>query len=192
MSICVTCGVDQETGLRVGLEDDLVPAPRPRMTGPPLHIAIIGGLLGVGALILLITSLINSVGGGDSLRNYGWLCLAMVSGFGIFAVVQFIRLKSAKLLMVALTLGVIVNLLALIALPLVSAYLVDKDQQVIRHRSDDPNDADIKIKATQEVMDVRSINLGITFMVIYAALAVYLMSPAVKKPLHRANASESW
>src|SRR5262245_33039765 len=26
MSICASCGVDQETGLRIGLEDDLVPA----------------------------------------------------------------------------------------------------------------------------------------------------------------------
>src|SRR5579875_2827588 len=47
MSICVTCGTDQETRLRVGLEDDLVPPPPPPATGPPLHIAIIGGLLGV-------------------------------------------------------------------------------------------------------------------------------------------------
>ncbi len=192
MSICVTCGVDQETGLRVGLEDDLAPPPPPPPSGPPLHIAVIGVLLGVGALLMLIVSLINSVGGGDSLRNYGWLCLAVVSGFGLFAVVQFIRLKSAKLLMVALTLGVIIDLMALIAMPLVLAYVGDSDQVVAQIQSDNPDDADIQIKPVEDRIDTRNLSLGITFLVVYAVLAVYLMSPAVKKPLLRANATQSW
>ena len=68
MSICVSCGVDQETGLRVGLEDDLVPPPPPAPSGPPLHVAIIGGLLGVAGLTLLILSLIRSVGGAEGGR----------------------------------------------------------------------------------------------------------------------------
>ena len=63
MSICVSCGVDQETGLRVGLDDDLIPPPPPRPPGPPLHVAIIGGLCGAAGLILLIFSLVRSVGG---------------------------------------------------------------------------------------------------------------------------------
>ncbi len=117
--------MDQETGLRVGLEDDLAPPPPPPPSGPPLHVAIIGALLGLGALVLLILSLIRSLGGAEGWQNYGWLCLAVVSGFGIFAVVQFVRLKSAKLLMIALTLGVVVNLMALIAMPLIIANLQD-------------------------------------------------------------------
>ncbi len=32
-------------------------------------------------------------------------------------------------------------------------------------------------------------SLGFTFLVVYALLALYLMSPAVKKPLHRASAA---
>jgi hypothetical protein len=192
MSTCVSCGVDQETGLRVGLEDDLAPPPPPPPSGPPLHIAVIGGLLGTAALILLVLSLIKSVGPAENWQNYGWLCLALVSGFGIFAVVQFIRLKSAKLLMVALTLGVIINLMTLIAMPLILPYIGDPSQTVLPNRSDNPEDADIRIKSPEELIDVQSLELGITFLVIYAVLAVYLMSPAVKKPLLRANASQSW
>src|SRR5262249_52406108 len=70
MSICVSCGTDQEPGLRVGLDDDSAPPPPPTPAGPPLHIAVIGGLLGVGALILLILSLIKSVGEAETWQNY--------------------------------------------------------------------------------------------------------------------------
>ncbi len=131
MSVCVSCGVDQETGLRVGLDDDLAPPPPPPLSGPPVHVAVIGGLLGVAAITMLIFSLARSVGGPGGLQNYGWLGLAIVSGFGIFATVQFVRLKTAKLLMVALTLGVVIDLMAMIALPLIQANLEDQDRMIV-------------------------------------------------------------
>lgn len=191
MSICVTCGVDQETGIRVGLDDDLAPPPPPAPSGPPLHVAIIGAMLGIGALIMLILSLINSVGGAGGWQKYGWLCLALVSCFGIYAVVQFLRLKTAKLLMVALTLGVVINLMALIAMPLILSNWV-MGQTVEEFRSDNPEDAGILIKPPEDQLDIRSIEVGVTLLVIYAGLALYLMSPAVKKPFQRANATVTW
>jgi hypothetical protein len=187
MSICASCGVDQETGLRVGLADDLAPPPPPPPSGPPLHVAVVGGLLGVAGITLFILSLIRSVGGQGGWQNYGWLCLAVVSGFSIFATVQFIRLKTAKLLMIALTLGVVIDLMALIAMPLIVANLEDPDHVVTPHHSDDPDDSGVRIKPFEERLDTQSMTLGVTFLVIYALLALYLMSPAVKKPLHRAN-----
>ena len=63
MSICTACGVDQDTGMRVGLDDDLVPPPPRAATGPPLHIAITGFLCGLTSLLLLVLSLIQSVRG---------------------------------------------------------------------------------------------------------------------------------
>lgn len=30
MSVCMSCGLDQETGVRVGMDDDLIPPPPPR------------------------------------------------------------------------------------------------------------------------------------------------------------------
>lgn len=190
MSICVSCGVDQETGLRVGLEDDLIPPPPPPPSGPPIHVAVVGGLLGVAALILLVVSLLQSVGGAAGWENYGWLCLAVVSGFSVFAVVQFVRLKTVKLLMVALTLGVVIDLLAMIAMPLILANFSDNDQVVSPIKSDDPDEAAVQIKPFEERLDTRRLSLGVTFLVVYALLSVYLMSPAVKKPFQRANLSE--
>jgi DNA-directed RNA polymerase subunit RPC12/RpoP len=186
MSVCVSCGVDQETGMRVGLEDDLAPPPPPAPSGPPLHVAIVGGFLGVGALILLILALMNSVGGAEGVQNYGWLCLAVAAGFGMFAVVQFVRLKTAKLLLVALTLGVVINVMTLIAMPLVQANW-ETDETVQTVPSDDPDDSGVQIKPFEERLNTQRISLGITFLVLYAILALYLMSPAVKKPLQRAN-----
>lgn len=192
MSICVTCGVDQETGMRVGLADDLAPPPPPPPSGPPIHVAIVGTLLGAGALVLLIVSLVRSVGAGEGWQNYGWLCLALISAFSMFAAVQFIRLKTIKLLMIALTLGVVINLLALIAMPLALANFGDAEPVVAPVQADDPDDSGMIIKPFEDRLDTQSLFLGITFLVVYAGLAVYLMSPAVKKPFHRANASASW
>jgi hypothetical protein len=194
MSICVSCGVDQESGMRVGLEDDLAPPPPPAPSGPPIHVAAVGGLLGVGTLILLVLSLVRSVGGEKDWENYGWLCLAFVSGFGIYAVVQFIRLKTVKLLMIALALGVVIDLMALIAKPLVLAHFAEAESVVtqVEVPSNDPDDAGVHIKSAEERLDKGSFVMGVTFLVIYAVLSVYLMSPAVKKPFQRANALGSW
>ncbi len=195
MSICVACGVDQETGMRVGLADDLAPPPPPPPSGPPVHIAAVGGLLGVAALILLILSLVRSVGGGDSLLTYGWLCLAVVSGFALFSVIQFIRLKSAKLLMVALTLGAVINVLALVVLPLAEATWEDSGQviQSVNQPDDDPDSLGVQFnKPLEDRIDTRRITTGITVLILYAGLSIYLMSPAVKRPMHRSAASESW
>ena len=185
MSICVSCGTDQETGLRVGLEDDLAPPQPPSPQGPPVHIALIGGLCGTAGLILLILSLMNSVGGAGGWQNYGWLCLAMVSAFGIFASVQFIRGRSVKLLMTALTLAVFIDLMTLVAMPLIQANLLDDTDKIIKPvNSDDPDVLDIAITPLKERIDSRSITLGISFIVVYAILSLYLMSPPVKKYLH--------
>jgi hypothetical protein len=180
--------------MRVGLEDDLAPPPPPAPSGPPVHVAVVGGLLGVAALILLVFSLARSVGGEQGLQNYGWLCLALVSGFSIYAVVQFIRLKTVKLLMVALALGVVIDLMVLITMPLVMAHFAEGDNVVtpVTVPSNDPNDAGVQIKPFEERLDTGSLTMGVTFLVIYAVLSIYLMSPAVKKPFQRANALGSW
>ncbi len=184
MSICVSCGTDQETGLRVGLEDDLAPPPPPPPQGPPVHVALIGGLCGTAGLILLILSLVRSVGNTGTWQNYGWLCLAMISAFGILASVQFIRGRSAKLLMVALTLGVVIDLMALIALPLIQANFEDSEKIIKSVHSDDPDISDIEIQPLEDRIDAQPIMLGIMFIVIYAILSLYLMSPPVKKYIH--------
>ena len=132
MSICVTCGVDQDTGMRVGLEDDFAPqAPAPP-TGPPLHIAIIGFLCGLAGILFLVAALVQSVRGEAGTTQYGWLCLAVVSGFGIYGAVQFFIGRSVKYLMLALTLGVFIDVVSLIALPIYQATFADQEIVVTR------------------------------------------------------------
>src|SRR4051794_10265329 len=167
MSICVACGVDQETGLRVGLEDDLAPPPAPPATGPPLHIAIIGFLCGLASSVLLVSALIQSIRDEPGATQYGWLCLALVSAFGIFGAIQFYIGKSPKYLMLALTLGVLVDLLALIALPIYQAYFPDQGRVVINRDPVKPgglkaaDEEDVVIKPRVEQMDHFKINSGL-------------------------------
>lgn len=184
MLTCISCGLDQETGQKVGLDDDLIPPPPPRPTGPPLHVSIVGGLCGTAGLILFLLSLIKSVGGPEGWQKYGWLCLALVSGFGIFACVQFIRGKSVKLLMLALTLGVVIDVLALVAMPLILANFGDTQDIITNVKPEDPDSSDIAIKPYEDRIDIQSIKYGITFIVIYAFMSVYLMLTPVKKYFH--------
>ena len=140
MSICPSCGLDQETGMRVGLDDDLAPPPPPRPTGPPIHIAVTGFLTGITSVILLVLSLIQSVRSGGGITQYGWLCLALVSAVGIYGAIQFYIGKTTRFLMLALTLGVFVNIVSLIALPIIQANFDDHDFVVHHDRpKDDPD-----------------------------------------------------
>jgi LSD1 subclass zinc finger protein len=179
MSICASCGTDQETGARVDLEEDIAPPPPPQVSGPPFHVAIIGGLCGVGGLILLLSSLIQSVRGNSGLERGSWLCLAGVAAFGIFACVDFIRGRSVKLLMFALSLGVVVDLMVLIGLPLYEAYA--DTSQFITRPIDDPGAADVGIRSEEDRLDSRRIKLGVALLLLYAVLSVYLLSPPVKR-----------
>jgi hypothetical protein len=182
MSICASCGTDQETGMRVGLEDDFAPPPPRATPGPPFHVAIIGGLCGVGGLILFLLALIQSVRGNSGFERGSWLGLAAVSGFGIFACVDFIRGRSVKLLMLALSLGVLVDLMALIGLPLYEAF-ANTEQFVTKPVADDPNAAAVGLRTEEERLDARRIILGVGLLVVYAILSLYLLSPPVKRHL---------
>jgi hypothetical protein len=166
--------------MRVGLDDDLAP-PRPRLSeGPPLHISIIGTFCAATAVILLILAVIQSVNEKSRLEYLCWISLALVSGFGIYAAVEFIRGKSVKLLMLALALGVVVDVMTLIALPLIQANLAD-DMVDQNATSTEIDDAPVRIKPLEDRLDARRIQAGVGVLLVYAILSLYLMSPPVKK-----------
>jgi hypothetical protein len=193
MSICSACGTDQETGMRVGLEDDLIPPPPAPAQGPPLHISIIGTFCIVAGLILLILAIIQSVTETSRLEYACWLSLALVSGFGIYAAVQFIRGKSVKLLMVALSLGVVVDLMTLIALPLIEANFAAPDQIIdLNAKPGEVDDAPLRIKSLEERLDAKRIQAGAGLALVYAFLSLYLMSPPVKKYIQSRAAREAF
>jgi hypothetical protein len=184
MSICGACGTDQETGMRVGLEDDLAPPPPPLPQGPPIHVATIGGLCIAASLVLLTMAVMGSVRVASSLENWGWLCLAVIAIFGIFAAVQFIRGKTAKLLIVALSIGAVVDVMVLIALPIVQANFEDADKIITVIRPEDPEDANMRIKPLEDRIDAPRISLGIALILVYTVLSLYLISAPVKRYVH--------
>ncbi len=195
MSICTVCGVDQDTGMRVGLDDDLVPPPPPPPTGPPIHIAVIGFLCGLTAVLLLILSLIQSVRTQAGTTQYGWLCLALVSAFGIYGAVQFFIGRSVKFLMLALTLGIFVDAMALIALPIYEATFADQEVVVAnvpkKDTPDSLDDEDLQIKPIADRLDLQRIEGGLIVILLYALLSIYLMSPPVKRYFIRRAAMDS-
>ncbi len=184
MSICTTCGTDQETGLRVGLDDDLAPPPRPPPEGPPFHVSIIGGLCIAAALILLSFSVRESVLTQSVVEQCAWLGLAAVAIFCITASVQLIRGKSAKMLIVALTLAVFVDVGALIALPIIRANFEERETIITHAQPEQPTDVSMKIKPVEDRIDTNRITFGVILIVIYALLSVYLISRPVQRYIH--------
>jgi hypothetical protein len=193
MSICSTCGTDQDTGARVGLDDDFAPPPPPPPSGPPLHIAIPGMLCGLAGVVLSIVALIQSARVDPGLYQYAWMSLGVVAGYGIYGAVQFVRGRSIKNLLMALTLGVIVNIIALIVLPIFEANFVAREDLAIQVTAPRAGDeaaelADVEIKPLADRLDQTRLKLGVTLIFVYAALSVYLNSPPVKRYFARRHA----
>jgi phage FluMu protein Com len=185
MSICISCGLDQETGIRTGLDDeDLLPSGPPPSQGPPIHVAIVGGLCTAAGVILVLLAVTQSVRGNSDWRQYAWLSLALISAYGIYSSVEFIRGRTARLLMVSLMLGIIVDVMAMVALPLVEVFLDDPQQIVVMEAKPDLEDSHVRIKPPEERIDTQRIIAGIGMIVVFAVLYMYLMSPPVRKYIH--------
>ncbi len=172
--------------MRVGLDDDdLIPPPPPRPSGPPIHIAITGMLCGLVSVVLLLLAAIQSVRGEPGTSQYGWLCLALVSAFGVYGAFQFYIGRSVKYLMLALTLGVFVAAMSLIALPIYQATFADQEAVVQRvQKKDDADsldDEDVEIRPITDRLDFARVESGLGVIFVYAMLSVYLLSPPVKR-----------
>ena len=176
MSICGTCGLDLETGARIDLADELGTLVGPRRpSGPPIGVWIVGMISMAASVIFAIISLLKWQGG-----QAGYVFLLLVCLFGGYAALQFLRSKSVKLLLIALTLGVVVNVIALIALPVYNASIqVDVHQKKVDPNS--PDDEDIAITNISERLDINELSWGIAILVTYAAVSLYLNSPSVHR-----------
>jgi hypothetical protein len=179
MSICQTCGLDLDTGMRVGLEDDLSPPPAPRAEGLPLAMTIVGVIALAAAASLLVLSIVFWFQGVPGTHYF-----VPVAGFGIYAAVQFLRGKSVKLLLIALTLGAVIDLLALVALPI---YNAQAETQVVQRQgpTENPDDEDVIIRPVADQLDTNRLTLGLTVLGLYAAVSIYLLSPHVQKQFRR-------
>ena len=174
MSLCSTCGLDLETGIRVSLEDDPVSA-APRRPPLPLIVSIVGAISLLGSVIFSIATASLWVRGYEGFQYFVPICL-----FGVFASVQFLRQKTVRLLLVALTFGVAIDVVALIAMPIYRAH-VDTAESVQTVAPLDPDKADLIIPSVVERLDTQSVTLGICLIVVYAGAAIFLLSPPVQR-----------
>lgn len=189
MSICSACGLDQETGLRVGFEDQFAPPPPPPPSAPPIHVLLVGGLCVAGGAILAILSVVQSTHAGSQLENASWVCLALTALFCVFAAVEFVRGKTARLLLLAVALGSLVDVAALIALPIIQSNFDEPEHIVVPAQSTDLNDEDVAILPPEQRLDIGRVVFGIVMLFVCAILTLYLLSPAVKKFMHVRAAS---
>jgi DNA-directed RNA polymerase subunit M/transcription elongation factor TFIIS len=173
MSLCNTCGLDLETGTRIDLTEDIGTMPAPlRDTGPTIGGWIVGGLSICAGVIFSIVSLIEWQKG-----QAGYLFLIPVCLFGVYAAVQFLRSRSVRLLIVALTIGVGVDVVALIVLPVLEALTHVEPVKINQPDAD----AEIAFRNPADQLDQNKLMLGIMLIVSYAAISVYLNSPGVRR-----------
>ena len=174
MSLCATCGLDLDSGrfvAPVDRADELLSDRRPMSRrGMPIGVGIVGGLAAAGSLVLIVVALVRWLGG---LPGAGFL--APLGAFGVHAAIRFLRGRSIKTLMLALTLGAMLDLAVLIAMPIVAANV---------------ETAVVEVEPTVEVIqpiteriDAGRIGLGIGGLVLYAATSFYLLSPAARHHL---------
>lgn len=186
MSICPACGTEQESGQFIGLDEDLFPPPPPGPTGPPIHVAIVGMICGLVGVVLALLSLIQSARGAEGVYQYGWIALGAVAAYGVYGSVLFVQGKSVKNLMLALALGLFVNIVSMIALPIFEANFEHNEQVVVKidNPLEDPNPdevADYQFKPLVDRLDQQRITWGVVIVIVYAGLSVYLNSPMVKR-----------
>jgi len=180
MSICQKCGLDLESGARVDLNDDLSPPPPPKPPGLSIPMAVVGALCLAVSVALTGYALYKWNGGLDGAIYFVPLAL-----FGAAASVQFLRAKTAKLLLVALTLGAVMDLTFMIAYPI---YVANAEAApIVRPISneDDPEIEKEMIKPLAERLDTDTMGKGIALLVLYAGVSIYLISPGVQRRMRK-------
>ena len=173
MSLCSKCGLDLETGSRIVLDEDLMPEAPKRAGGPPLPVTVIALISLLGCLLLAVYSTMQWKRGTD-----GWQYFIPVCLFGAFAAVHLLRGHTAKLLIVALSLGAMVDVVAFIALPIVQA---NEETKIEQRPVDDDEFENVAIQPITERLDTNKLSLGIVNLILYAAVAAYLSSPGVRR-----------
>ncbi|MEW4568418.1 hypothetical protein AB1L88_11175 [Tautonia sp. JC769] len=189
MSICPRCHLDLETGLRDESFDLLEEAPALPPPPIPFGVLIVGfisGLVGVGLAIASIALYLTQP---ELPHRWGFLLLAAVSAFGVFAAVRLIRNRSARFLIAALLLGGLINVVALIVMPIVVASTapVDAFQSVPPPGDSPPPDAVFvpRIVPLTERIAWEQVNLGLAILAVTVIVSIYLTTPEVRRYTQR-------
>jgi len=183
MSICSSCGLDLESGHRTLLDDDdLMPSAPVRAQGLPIPVTVIALVSLVGSLMLAAYSAVQWL----SLGVNGFQYFVPICLFGTYSAAQLLRGRSAKLLIVALTLAAVVDLVALIAMPI---YLANEQMTTVENQvtADDDDLARIAIQPITARLDSQRLSLGIAGLLLYAGVTTYLASPSARRGIERAS-----
>jgi hypothetical protein len=180
MSLCQTCGLDLETGKRVSLVEEYIPPSAPRDEGIPAPVAIVGFLcLGVSVLCTLLAFL-KWMGGAS-----GAIYFIPIAGFGIYASIHYLRHHTPRLLLIALTLGAMIDLAGFVALPLYNGIIDDSPIIPIvkpeapagePENTAEPSAEEPVGRPVAERIDANQLTLGITLLAAYAVISIYTLS----------------
>lgn len=179
MSLCQTCGTDLETGARVDLLSDLAPQPIRRVESLPIALTVVGGICASLSGALALAALVGWLNGQAGLQYFIPIAL-----FGVHASVQLLRRRSTKLLLIALTLGALIDFAGLIALPIYDAQA--RTAMIARTEGFEDPDVEIEyIKPLAERIDQQRITSGIAVLLAYAVISIYLLSPSVQRQFRK-------
>lgn len=181
MSLCSKCGLDLDTGKRhapLEIFEDAMPVAH-RAPTPPFGVLMLGSLCSFGFLLLALISLVHWSRG-----ITGAPFLLVIWMFGLFGGVQFLRRKSIRPMLLSLSLTVAVGSVYLIALPIFYANMPpelapvtdDSITTTVTELTEGP-----QIKSIAESLDLNRITWGIGSLLSYAAVAVYLNSPGLRR-----------
>lgn len=184
MSLCSRCGLDLDTGQRhapLDIFEEEMPA-APQASLPPLGVLLVGSLCSIGFLLLATIATAHWFKGMVEAP-----ALLVVWLFGLFGSVQFLRQKSIKKVFLATSVAVVIGAFYLIALPV---YYANNPPSPVAESSgfEKPQETigeNLSIKPLEERLDLNRIYCGVGSLLSYAALAMYLNSPGLRRQFHR-------
>lgn len=185
MSLCNRCGLDLETGLRHVMDELLdEPIPTIKQASLPIVFLVLGGLTFMASLTASIFALV--IAQRPEASQFGFICLALIGAFGMYASVQFLRGSSMKLLAVALMLAAIIDVLGMIFLPI---YQASRDREGMRSQISitDVMEDRVTIPSMPQLLEphMNTIYAGIVILLVIAAALYYLSQPATRDKFNR-------
>jgi hypothetical protein len=182
MSLCDRCGLDLETGQRHVMDEllDDMPEVGSGASLPPIGVLVIGGLAFLGGVLSAVAAAVYA--SRPEAMRLGYMSLALIGIFGAYAAVQFLRGRSLKLLVVALLLGMLINIVGLIVLPIYEASapgpLATQEMHVTPGDEDMPRLTRMTERVDREMWKV-TWGIGVTLLI--AGALVYLATGDVRR-----------
>ena len=174
MSLCQHCGLDIDTGRRENvdemLDEEAAPA-GPAAKGPPIGIALIGSSTLLISGILAIFSMVK-------LPPNGAVPMALVCLFGVFASVQFLRGKTAKLLLAALLIGGVIDIIGLVIMP---AWQANQVAPEVTGDLTSVDDEDVEVKPLDQRIDFDKLMMGLVILGVDVAVLIYISTAGIKR-----------